>query len=107
MQDGDYRPASEFPINALISLEISHHPQPGKMFASACDSFWRIAVVALKVESHGAVHIHHRRRGFFARKGSGFGGTWCPAAGSRVQGPSPQTRSLSQPRSRNDVAVSA
>src|SRR5438046_2711588 len=25
----------------------------------------RIASVGLKVESHGAVHIHHRRRGFF------------------------------------------
>src|SRR5205807_2706200 len=56
---------------------------------------------------HGAVYLHHRRRGFFARQGSGFSGTRCPAAGPRVQGPAPQTRSLPQSRSRNDVAVPA
>src|SRR5215207_4196652 len=105
MQDGRYRPASELSINALISLLNSRHPQPGEIFVRARDSFWRIGAVALKVGSHGAVHIHHRRRGFLARKGSGFGGTWCPAAGPRVQGPAPQTRPLSQTRSWNDVAV--
>ncbi len=90
-----------------IALNFNVTHSPAECSLVACDSFWRIGPVALKVESHGAVHIHHRRRGFFARKRSGFSGTRCPAAGARVQGPSPQARSLSQPRSRNDVAVSA
>ena len=61
----------------------------------------------LKVKSHGAVHIHHRRRGLFAWQRSGFSGTRCPVASPGLQGPPPQARPLSQPRSRNDVAVSA
>ncbi|HYS86660.1 MAG TPA: hypothetical protein VEN78_16900, partial [Bradyrhizobium sp.] len=68
MQDGIYRAASGTPINTLITLLISGHPQPDGMFARECDSLWRIAPVALKVKPHGAVYLHHRRRGFLARK---------------------------------------
>src|SRR4030081_3989913 len=96
MQDGIYRPASGTPINTLITLLISGHPQPDRMFARECDSLWRIAPVALKVKPHGAVYLHHRRRGFFARKRSGFSGAWLAAAGARLQGPASQARSLSQ-----------
>ena len=32
--------------------------------------------------AHGAVYLHHRRRGLLARQRSGFGGTRCPAAGA-------------------------
>src|SRR6202040_2593083 len=107
MQDGGYYPASEIPIKRLIKLPISAHPQPGKMFTAARDWLWRIATVALKVKSHGAVHLHHRRRGFFARKGSGFSGTRRPVAGAGLQGPAAQARSLSQSRPRNDVTLPA
>src|SRR6202051_5036129 len=107
MQDGVWRPVSEIPIKSLITLQILRHPQPLKMFAAACDSFWRIGPVALKVKSHGAVYFHHRRRGFFARKGSGFSGAGRSVAVAGLQGPASQTRSLSQSRPRNDVAVSA
>src|SRR3954471_11176152 len=61
----------------------------------------------LKVKSHGAVYLHHRRRGLLAWKGSGIGGARRLAAGQGLQGPPSQARSLSQSRSRNDVAVSA
>src|SRR5229473_128207 len=107
MQDGIYRPASGTPINILITLLISGHPQPDRMFARECDSLWRIAPVALKVEPHGAVYLHHRRRGFLARKGSGFGGARRPVAGAGLQGSAAQARSLSQSRPRNDVALPA
>src|SRR5438045_3095146 len=107
MQDGGYRPASKVPIKELIKLPIFRHPQPGGMFAVASDSLWRIAPVALKVKSHGAVYLHHRRRGFLARKGSGFGGARRPVAGARLQGSAAQAGSLSQSRPRNDVAVPA
>ncbi|MDO9562238.1 MAG: hypothetical protein Q7J60_11490, partial [Bradyrhizobium sp.] len=63
MQDGGFRPASEVTIKALTFLSISRHPQPKRNFSWRCDSFWRIGRVALKVGSHGAVYIHHRRRG--------------------------------------------
>src|SRR6267142_1072979 len=107
MPDASFRPARAIAINALISLQVLRHPQVHKLLATAGDSFWRIDVVALKVKSHGAVHLHHRRRGFFARQGSGIGGTGCAVAGARLQGAAAQARSLSQSRSRNDVAVSA
>src|ERR1700735_2253716 len=107
MQDGIYRPASVIPINTLTLLYIPSHPQPGKMFAAACDSFWRIVPVALKVKPHGAVYLHHRRRGFLARKRSGFSGTRCAVAGAWLQGSAAQARSLSQSRPRNDVALPA
>src|SRR5271155_2227342 len=107
MQDGGYHSASKIPIKRLIKLPISDHPQPGKMFAAASDSLWRIAALALKLKSHGAVHLHHRRRGFLARKGSGFSRAGSAVAGAWLQGPASQARSLSQSRSRNDVAVPA
>src|ERR1700688_852707 len=107
MHDGGWCPASEIFIKSLITLQIQRHPQSRKMFAAAYDSFWRIDPVALKVKSHGAVYLHHRRRGFFARKGSGFGGARRPVAVTRLQGPASQARSLSQSRPRNDVGVAA
>src|SRR5689334_13280985 len=107
MQGGVYRPASTIPIKALLALSVLAHPQARKIFGAEDESLWRIKFEGLEVKSHGAVHFHHRRRGFFARKGSGIGGTRCSAAVPRVQGPPPQARPLSQPRSRNDVAVSA
>src|SRR5271157_5141809 len=36
------------------------------------------------VESHGAVYLHHRRRGFLAWQGSGFGGSGRALAGARL-----------------------
>ena len=61
----------------------------------------------LKVGPHGAVRLHHRRRGLLPRQGSRFGGARRAAAGARLQGPAAQARPLSQRRSRHDVAVSA
>ena len=46
-------------------LHVFHSPTGGRHVCSV------IQTEALKVESHGAVYFHHRRRGFFARKGSG------------------------------------
>src|SRR6516225_12243869 len=103
MQEPASHPASEIPVKPLKVLSFSRHPQLRKMFARAHDSFWRIEQVALKVKSHGAVHLHHRRRGFLARKGSSFSGTWRAIAGTRLQGPPSQARSLSQSRSWSDV----
>src|SRR3979411_1341532 len=107
MQGGVFRSALAISINALTSLLISRPPQPKRNFAEGCDSLWRIGRVALKVGSHGAVYIHHRRRGFFARKRSRFGGARRPAAGTWLQGSAAQARPLSQSRSRNDVTVPA
>src|ERR1700748_2146929 len=95
------------PIRALIALSFSIYPQPRKNFVVARESLLRIEQVALKVKSHGAVHLHHRRRGFLARKGSGIGGFGLAAAGPRLQGPASPARPLSQSRTRHDVAVSA
>src|ERR1700743_446203 len=95
------------PIKALIAFLFSIYPQPRKNFVAGCEWFLRIEPVALKVESHGAVHLHHRRRGFLARKGSGIGGFGRAAAVPWLQGPASQARSLPQSRSRHDVAVSA
>src|SRR5215475_8766642 len=94
-------------LKSLKELYFSRHPQPRKMLVAKPDSLWRIGWVGLKVKSHGAVHFHHRRRGLFPRKGSGFSGARRSAAGARLQGPPSQTRSLSESRSRHDVAVSA
>src|SRR5438309_10675470 len=107
MQGGFYRPASTIPIKALSPLLVLAHPRARKIFGAEYESLWRIEFEGLEVKPHGAVHIHHRRRGLFARQGFGFSGTRCPFAGPGLQGPPPQARSLSQPRSRNDVAVSA
>ena len=65
------------------------------------------AVRGLKVKSHGAVHIHHRRRGFLTGQRSRVGGARRAAAGARLQGPAAQARPLPQRRSRHDVAVPA
>src|ERR1044072_2099291 len=101
MRDDGYRPASTIPIKALSPLLVLDHPQARRIFGAEYESLWRIEFEGLEVKSHGAVYIHHRRRGFFARQGFGFSGTWCPAAGSRVQGPSTKARPISQPRSLN------
>jgi len=47
MQDGDYRPASADPIKGLQSFRFSSHPQPHRISADGCDSFWRIGCGAL------------------------------------------------------------
>src|SRR4030081_3294468 len=103
MKHGGYRPVLAVAINTLTILSNSRHPQPNRMFAEGRDSFWRIAPVALKVGSHGAVHLHHRRRGFLARKRSGFSGARRPVAGTWLQGPASQARSLSPTRTPNGV----
>ena len=61
----------------------------------------------LKVEPHGAVHLHHRRRGLLTRQGSRVGGARRAAAGARLQGAPAQARPLSQRRSGHDVALPA
>src|SRR5437588_10061917 len=106
MQDGGYHPASKIPIKRLIKLNF-RSPTARQDVRRTVRFVWRIALLALKVKSHGAVYLHHRRRGFLAREGAGFSGTWCTAAGAWLQGPASQARSLSQSRSRNDVAVPA
>ncbi len=63
--------------------------------------------VGLGLSSHGAVYFHHRRRGLLAWQGSDGGKPRGAAAGARLFGPNPQVRSLSQRRSRHDVAVSS
>ena len=60
----------------------------------------RIDRAGLKVEPHGAVRLHHRRRGFLTRQGSRVGGARRAAAGARLQGAAAQARPLSQRRSR-------
>ena len=55
---------------------------------------------ALKVRPHGAVHLHHRRRGLLPRQGSRIRSARRAAAGARLQGPAAQARPLSQRRSR-------
>ena len=67
----------------------------------------RIDSRGLKVEPHGAVRLHHRRRGFLTRQGSRVGGTRRAAASARLQRAAAQARSVSQRRSRHDVALSA
>ena len=42
---------------------------------------------------HGAVRLHHRRRGFLPRQGSRIGGARRAAAGARLQGAAAQARS--------------
>ena len=59
----------------------------------------RIGRDRLSVKSHGAVYFHHRRRGFLARQGFGFGGAGRAVAGARLHRPPAQARSLSQRRS--------
>ena len=61
----------------------------------------------LSLESHGAVHFRHRRRGLIAWKRSSFRVPRGAPPGARVQGPDPQVRSLSERRSGDDVAVPA
>src|SRR5258708_6722045 len=63
--------------------------------------------VALKVRSHGAVYLHHRRRGLLPRQGSRIRSARRAAAGARLQGTAAQARPLSQRRSRDDVALPA
>src|SRR5438270_12401734 len=65
------------------------------------------AHVPLSLVSHGAVHICHRRRGLIAWERSAFSVPRGASPGARLQGPHPQVRSLSERRSRDDVAVSA
>ena len=62
---------------------------------------------ALKLGSHGAVHLHHRRRGLLPRQRSRLRGARRAAAGARLQGPPAQARPLSQRRSGHDVALPA
>ena len=61
----------------------------------------------LSLNSHGAVHFCHRRRGLIAWKRSSLGVPRGASPGAWLQGPHPQVRSLSQRRSGNDVALSA
>src|SRR5215472_1821282 len=82
-------------------------PTGQEKFAGPARFVWRIEFRALKVKPHGAVHLHHRRRGFLARKRSGIGGFGRAVAGAWLQGSAAQARSLSQSRSRNDVALPA
>src|ERR1700744_5398778 len=94
------------PIKALIEFLFFIYPQPRENFVAGCEGFLRIEQVALKVKSHGAVYLHHRRRGFLARKGSGIGGFGRAAAVPWLQGPALPARPLTQYRSPHGVAVS-
>ena len=41
-------------------------------------------MAACILSSHGALYIHHRRRGFFSRQRAGIGRTWGIASGARL-----------------------
>src|SRR5580692_3456273 len=66
------------------------------------DSPRRIEWDRLGAESHGAVYFHHRRRGFLAWQGFGFGGFGRASAGARLYRATSQARPLSQRRSGHD-----
>ena len=63
--------------------------------------------LSLRLDSHGAVYFHHRRRGLLAWQRFARGVPRGAAPGARLFGPDPQVRSLSQRRSGDDVALSA
>ena len=65
------------------------------------------ALNPVSLNSHGAVHFCHRRRGFIAWERSPFSVPRGASSGARLQGPDPQVRSLSERRSGDDVALSA
>src|SRR3546814_8181009 len=61
----------------------------------------------ISLSSHGAVHFHHRRRGFLAWQRP-YGGKPCSiAAGAGLSCAHSEVRSLSERRSGHDVALSA
>src|SRR3546814_16821384 len=60
----------------------------------------------ISLSSHGAVHFHHRRRGFLAWQRP-YGGKPCSiAAGAGLSCAHSEVRSLSERRSGHDVALS-
>ncbi len=67
MQDDGYYPASEIAIKVLTALSFFNSPTAAAEIGREPRFVLRIALTALKVESHGAVYLHHRRRGFIAR----------------------------------------
>src|SRR5437879_361684 len=95
-------------VSAMIGLVLLQKAEAGKPASLTSGPLWtrRIESRALEIEPHGAVCLHHRRRGFLAWQGSRFRSTWRGFAGARLQGPPAQARSLSQRRSGHDVALS-
>jgi hypothetical protein len=67
MQEGGFHPASQIAIKALAALSFFYSPTAAADLGRGARFVLRIAFTELKVESHGAVHLHHRRRGFLAR----------------------------------------
>jgi preprotein translocase subunit SecG len=53
----------------------------------------------------GALHLHHRRRGFLARQGAGLGRLGSASAGPRLYRAAAQAGPLSERRPRHDVAL--
>ena len=83
-------------------------PPPGRGvrgLGKSCSPNDNSAGHRLDVKSHGAVYLHHRRRGFLAWQGSGFRGARRASAGARLHRSFAQARSLSQRRSRHDDPV--
>ena len=60
--------------------------------------------VPLSLDSHGAVHICHRRRGLLAWERPSVSVPRGASPGAWLQGPNPEIRSLSERRSGDDVA---
>src|SRR5262249_52036705 len=58
----------------------------------------RIGAYRCMLKAHGAVHLHYRRRGLFARQRAGFIGSWGCSSGTRLFGSAEEARPLSQCR---------
>jgi hypothetical protein len=67
MQDDGFCPASRIATKILANHPFFDSPTAAVEIGRGKRFVLRIALAALKVESHGAVYLHHRRRGFIAR----------------------------------------
>src|SRR5204863_2001344 len=86
------------------------HYRPLALAAAQINSILPLALsraVPLSLDSHGAVHFHHRRRGLIAWQGPDGGVARGASPGPRLYGPPEEARSLSQRRSRHDEPLPA
>ena len=93
-------PAFLFCVGRLIS---ACREKPARLDFSLAESI----SAALSDNSHGAICIHHRRRGFLPWQRHCGSGSRRAAAGARLSRAHQQARPLSQRRSRHDVALPA
>ena len=91
------RRAADLSSRRSVLLWTGGTPPGARAFAGVRPPLW--------IGAHGAVHFHHRRRGFLAWQGSRLGGARGAPPGARLQGPHAQVRPLSQRRSGDDEPV--